>query len=160
VTFPGKGPSADFSVVGGSVKVLDSTTIVLRVRDTGAAKGKATVLVTDPGEAPSFGTITATGKPDPASLSIIGPSTVGQGAHTTLRLEVTGASCSMWGGLELYFSNPGITGGKATCSGHVVSVPITISSSALLGNNSVTLLVESKAFAISTNGLTVEVTRG
>jgi hypothetical protein len=39
-------------------------------------------------------------------------------------------------------------------------VPITISSSALLGNNSVTLLVESKAFAISTNGLTVEVTRG
>ena len=73
VSFPSTGPSADFSVVSGSVNVLNSTTIVLRVKDTGATKGKATVVVTNPGEAPAFGSIIATGKPDPASLSIIGP---------------------------------------------------------------------------------------
>jgi hypothetical protein len=158
VSFPSNGPSADFSVVRGSVKVLNSTTIVLLVRDTGTIKGKATVVVTDPGEAPAFGSITATGKPDPTSLSIIGPSTVAQGAHTILRLKVTGMSCSTWGGLAVYFSNPGITGGRATCSGGIVSVPITVSSSALTGNSSVTVLVGSKDFALSTNGLTVEVT--
>jgi hypothetical protein len=37
-------------------------------------------------------------------------------------------------------------------------VPITVSSSALTGNSSVTVLVGSKDFALSTNGLTVEVT--
>jgi 3-deoxy-D-arabino-heptulosonate 7-phosphate (DAHP) synthase len=37
-------------------------------------------------------------------------------------------------------------------------VPITVSPSALTGNSSVTVVVESKDFAISTNGLTVEVT--
>ena len=158
VSFPSTGPSADFRVVSGSVDVLDSTTIVLRVRDTGATKGQATVVVTNPGEAPAFGSITATGKPDPASLSIIGPSDVSQGAHTTLSLKVSGTSCSTWGSFAVYFSNPGITGGRATCSGGIVSVPITVSSSALTGNSSVTVLVESKDFAVSTNGLTVEVT--
>jgi hypothetical protein len=158
VSFPSTGPSADFSVVKGSVKVIDSTTIVLLVKDTGATKGKATVVVTDPGETPALGSITATGKPDPTSLSIVGPSTVAQGTHTTLRLKVSGMSCATWGGLAVYFSNPGITGGRATCSGGVVSVPITVSSSALLGNSSVTVLAENKDFAISTNGLTVEVT--
>ncbi len=158
VSFPSTGPSADFSVVRGSVKVVNSTTIVLLVKDTGGIKGKATVVVTDPGETPAFGSITATGKPDPTSLSIVGPSTVAQGAHATLRLKVTGTSCATWGGLAVYFSNPGITGGRATCSGGVVSVPITVSQSALLGNSSVTVLVESKDFALSTNGLSVEVT--
>jgi hypothetical protein len=160
VSFANNGPSADFSVVSGSVNVLNSTTIVLRVKDTGATKGQATVVVTNSGEAPAFGSITATGKPDPASLSIIGPSDVAQGAHTTLRLKVSGTSCSTWGGLAVYFSNPGITGGRATCSGGIVSVPTTVSSSALLGNSSVTVLAEGKDFAVSTNGLTVEVPRG
>jgi hypothetical protein len=160
VSFPSTGPSADFSVVTGSVKVIDSTTIVLLVKDTGTITGKATVVVTDPGESPAFGSITATGKPDPTSLSIIGPSTVGQGTHTTLRLKVTGMSCSNWGPLVVFFSNPGIAGGTATCSGGIVSVPITVSSNALLGNSSVTLLAEGKDFAISTNGLSVEVPRG
>jgi len=158
VSFPSTGPSADFSVVKGSVKVIDSTTIVLLVKDTGATKGKATVVVTDPGETPALGSITATGKPDPTSLSIVGPSTVAQGTHTTLRLKVSGMSCATWGGLAVYFSNPGITGGRATCSGGIVSVPITVSPSALLGNSSVTVLVENKDFALSTNGLKVEVT--
>jgi hypothetical protein len=158
VSFPGTGPSADFSVVSGSVTVVNSTTIVLLVKDTGAITGKATVVVTNPGEAPAFGSFVATGKPDPASLSIIGPSDVAQGAHTTLRLRVSGTSCSTWGNLVVYFSNPGITGGRATCSGNTVSVPITVSPSALTGNSSVTVLVGSKDFAISTNGLTVEVT--
>jgi hypothetical protein len=75
-----------------------------------------------------------------------------------LRLKVSGTSCSTWGSFAVYFSNPGITGGKATCSGGIVSVPITVSSSALTGNSSVTVLVEDKDFALSTNGLTVEVT--
>jgi hypothetical protein len=69
-----------------------------------------------------------------------------------------GTGCSTWGNLAVYFSNPGITGGRATCSGNTVSVPITVSRSALTGNSSVTVLVGSKDFAISTNGLTVEVT--
>jgi hypothetical protein len=86
------------------------------------------------------------------------PSTVAQGAHTTLRLKVSGTSCATWGGLAVYFSNPGITGGKATCAGGVVSVPITVSSNALTGEGSVTVLVENKDFALSTNGLIVEVT--
>ena len=158
VSFPSTGPSADFRVVSGSVNVVNGTTIVLLVKDTGATKGKATVVVTDPGEAPAFGSIIATGKPDPTSLSIIGPSDVAQGAHTILRLKVSGTSCSTWGSFAVYFSNPGITGGKATCSGGIVSVPITVSSSALTGNSSVTVLVEDKDFALSTNGLTVEVT--
>jgi hypothetical protein len=158
VSFPGTGPSADFSVVSGSVTVVNSTTIVLLVRDTGATTGKATVVVTNPGEAPATGSFVATGKPDPTSLSIIGPSAVSRGAHTILRLRVTGTGCSTWGNLAVYFSNPGITGGRATCSGNTVSVPITVSPSALTGNSSVTVVVESKDFAISTNGLTVEVT--
>jgi hypothetical protein len=128
------------------------------VKDTGATKGKATVVVTDPGETPALGSITATGKPDPTSLSIVGPSTVAEGTHTALRLKVTGMICSNWGNLAVFFSNPGITAGRPTCSGGVVSVPITVSRGALTGNSSVTVLVENKDFAISTNGLTVEVT--
>jgi hypothetical protein len=160
VSFPSAGPSADFSVVSGSVKDVNSTTIVLLVKDTGTITGKATVVVTDPGETPALGSITATGKPDPTSLSIVGPNAVAQGAHTTLRLKVSGTSCSTWGPLVVFFSNPGIAGGTATCSGGIVSVSITVSSTALLGNSSVTVLVENEDFAISTNGLTVEVPRG
>jgi hypothetical protein len=37
-------------------------------------------------------------------------------------------------------------------------VPTTVSPSALTDNSSVTVLVENKDFALSTNGLTVEVT--
>jgi len=158
VSFPRIGPSADFSVVSGSVTVIDSTTMVLRVRGTWATKGQATVVVTNPGDVRAHGSIIATGKPDPASLSIISPSDVAQGTHTTLSLKVSGTSCSTWGRFAVYFSNPSITGGKAGCSGRIVSVPITVSSRALLGEGSVTVLAESKDFVVSTNGLTVEVT--
>ena len=157
VSFPRIGPSADFSIVSGSVTVIDSTTIVLQVRDTGATKGKATVVVNDPGEAPALGSVVATGKPDPTSVSIIGPSTVAQAMSKTLRLRLTGSGCASWGSLAVYFSNPGITGGEATCSGYSVSVPISVSASALTGDTSVTLVVGRLDFALSTNGLTIEV---
>jgi phenylpyruvate tautomerase PptA (4-oxalocrotonate tautomerase family) len=160
VSFPGTGPSADFSVVSGSVMVLDSTSIALRVRDTGATEGKATVVVTDPGKAPAFGSIIATGKSDPTSLSIIGQSTLAQGASTTLRLGLSGSSCTTWGTLAVYFSNPGITAGTPTCtkdgSGYSVSLPIAVSATAFTGDSSVTLMVGNQYFALSTDGLTIE----
>jgi hypothetical protein len=160
VSFPGTGASADFSVVSGSVTVVSTTTIVLEVRDTGATTGSATVVVTDPGESPASGSITATGSAGFTSLVITAPTLI-QGTSATLNLSVAGSGCAKWGTLAVYFSNPGITGGKVTCSGasspYTVSIPITASSSALPGNSSVTVVAPCGSAAISANGLTVGV---
>ncbi|MGD0084891.1 MAG: putative Ig domain-containing protein [Acidimicrobiales bacterium] len=161
VSFARTGASADFSVVCGTTTVVNSTTIVLQVKDTGATTGSATVIVTDPGETAASGTVTATGFAHLTSLSITGPTAVGQGAQTTLTLSVGGAGCTSWGTPAVYFSNPGITGGPVTCSGtgsrYTVSVPITVSGSALTGDGSVTVTVNGNDYAISTDGLTVDV---
>ncbi len=160
VSFGGTPPTSEFHVVSSTTTVVNSTTITLEVTDTGATTGAVTVTVTDPGGSTGSNTMTATGISGLSSISITGPTVVGQGASTTLTLSVGTAGCTTWTNEAVYFSNPGITPGTATCSGtsspYTVSVPITVSASALPGPGSVTVAVNGGVYSISTNGLTVD----
>lgn len=159
VSFPGTGPDTDFSVVGGSTSVSGGNTILLEVKDTKAAPGTAQVSVTDPGETAAVGTVQATGSGGITSIAMMNPSNVAQGQLTTLNLSLTGTGCSAWGSLTAYFSDPGISAGEPVCSRssafYEVSIPVSVSANALLGDSSVTLATAANASAASVDGLVV-----
>jgi type II secretory pathway pseudopilin PulG len=154
----------DSGITFGTVMVVNSTTMTVPVTVTSFTYNAKTVTVTNPGPVSGNCTtcFTLKGNSNLTSLSITGPTAVGQGTSTTLTLSVGGSNCSAWGTPAVYFSNPGISvtaGDTVSCSGsspYTVLVPITVSASALTGPGSVTVVVTSGNYAISTNGLTVD----